>query len=146
MNFFLFSGNLTAGNYTEKPGLKGLKQCVMECCLSESCNIVFIYDLRCFHVECVSNELCLPLQRTGSRKWEASHVSMILVKPVLPNGNAWTYRICGIIFKLNCLLHFLICDKKITRTLVLVPSPWYFLNTCFICNYITIPFIIIIFL
>ncbi|KAH9633261.1 hypothetical protein HF086_006863 [Spodoptera exigua] len=80
-------GNLTAGNYTEKPGLKGLKQCVMECCMSESCNIVFIYDQRCFHVECVSDELCLPLQRTGSRKWEASHVSMILVKPVLPNEN-----------------------------------------------------------
>ncbi|KAF9805268.1 hypothetical protein SFRURICE_014019 [Spodoptera frugiperda] len=80
-------GNLTAGNYTEKPGLKGLKQCVMECCISESCNIVFIYDQRCFHVECVSDELCLPLQRTGSRKWEASHVSMILVKPVLPNEN-----------------------------------------------------------
>ncbi|PZC78905.1 hypothetical protein B5X24_HaOG217099 [Helicoverpa armigera] len=80
-------GNLTAGNYTEKPNLKGLKQCVMECCLSDTCNIVFIYDLRCFHVECVSDELCLPLQRTGSRKWEASHVSMILVKPVLPNEN-----------------------------------------------------------
>lgn len=81
-----FIGNLTAGNYTEKPNLKGLKQCVMECCLTDTCNIVFIYDLRCFHVECVSDELCLPLQRTGSRKWEASHVSMILVKPVLPNG------------------------------------------------------------
>ncbi|XP_026726314.1 dyslexia-associated protein KIAA0319 [Trichoplusia ni] len=80
-------GNLTAGNYTEKPNLKGLKQCVMECCLTDTCNIVFIYDLRCFHVECVSDELCLPLQRTGSRKWEASHVSMILVKPVLPNEN-----------------------------------------------------------
>lgn len=80
-------GNLTAGNYTEKTGLKGLKQCVMECCLAESCNIVFIYDARCFHIECVSDELCLPLQRTGGRKWESSHVSMILVKPVLPNEN-----------------------------------------------------------
>ncbi|CAB3253365.1 unnamed protein product [Arctia plantaginis] len=79
-------GNLTAGNYTEKMGLKGLKQCVMECCLAESCNIVFIYDARCFHVECVSDELCLPLQRSDTRKWEST-VSMILVKPVLPNEN-----------------------------------------------------------
>ncbi|XP_075980361.1 dyslexia-associated protein KIAA0319 isoform X2 [Anticarsia gemmatalis] len=79
-------GNLTAGNYTEKTGLKGLRQCVMECCMTETCNIVFIYDARCFHVECVSDELCLPLLRTGGRKWD-SHVSMILVKPVLPNEN-----------------------------------------------------------
>lgn len=79
-------GNLTAGNYTEQTGLKGLRQCVMACCLSDNCNIVFIFDTRCYHVECVSNELCLPLLRAGNRKWE-SHVSMILVKPVLPNEN-----------------------------------------------------------
>ncbi|XP_063537296.1 dyslexia-associated protein KIAA0319 [Cydia strobilella] len=79
-------GNLTAGNYSEKTGLKGLRQCVMACCLEETCNIVFIFDSRCFHVECVSDELCLPLLRVGSPKWE-SHVSMILVKPVLPNEN-----------------------------------------------------------
>ncbi|XP_073962092.1 dyslexia-associated protein KIAA0319 isoform X2 [Choristoneura fumiferana] len=58
----------------------------MACCLVDTCNIVFIYDGRCFHVDCVSDELCLPLLRTGSPKWE-SHVSMILVKPVLPNEN-----------------------------------------------------------
>ncbi|XP_028168662.1 dyslexia-associated protein KIAA0319 [Ostrinia furnacalis] len=79
-------GNLTAGNYSEKNGLKGLRQCVMACCLSDTCNIVFIVDRRCFHVECVSDELCLPLPRVGSRKWDA-HVSMILVKPVLPSEN-----------------------------------------------------------
>lgn len=82
---FHVTGNLTAGNYSEKNGLKGLRQCVMACCLSDTCNIVFIVDRRCFHVECVSDELCLPLPRVGSRKWDA-HVSMILVKPVLPNG------------------------------------------------------------
>ncbi|KAM3965719.1 dyslexia-associated protein KIAA0319 [Aphomia sociella] len=80
-------GNLTAGNYTEKTGLKGIPQCVMACCLSETCNIVFIVDSRCFHVECVSDELCLPLPKTpGNRKWDA-HLSMILIKPVLPNEN-----------------------------------------------------------
>lgn len=78
-------GNLTAGNYSEKNGLKGLRQCVMACCLSDACNIVFLVDQRCFHVECVSDELCLPLPRLGTRKWDA-RVSMILVKPVLPNG------------------------------------------------------------
>ncbi|KAL4708995.1 hypothetical protein ACJJTC_005856 [Scirpophaga incertulas] len=83
---FVPAGNITAGNYTEKIGLKGLRQCVMACCLSGSCNIVFIVETRCYHVECVSDELCLPIPRVGARKWDA-HVSMILVKPVLPNEN-----------------------------------------------------------
>ncbi|XP_045451148.1 dyslexia-associated protein KIAA0319 [Melitaea cinxia] len=79
-------GNLTAGNFTEKTDLKGLRRCVMACCLADTCNIVFIVESRCFHVECVSDELCLPLPRAASRKWD-THVSMILVKPVLPNEN-----------------------------------------------------------
>lgn len=84
-NTHFFLGNLTAGNFTEKTDLKGLRQCVMACCLADSCNIVFIVESRCFHVKCVSDELCLPLPRVGERKWD-THVSMILVKPVLPNG------------------------------------------------------------
>ncbi|XP_013199393.2 dyslexia-associated protein KIAA0319 [Amyelois transitella] len=79
-------GNYTAGNYSEKTNLKGLRQCVMACCLSDSCNIVFIMDSRCFHVECVSDEMCMPLLRADNHKWN-SHFSMILVKPVLPNEN-----------------------------------------------------------
>ncbi|XP_049875638.1 dyslexia-associated protein KIAA0319-like [Pectinophora gossypiella] len=79
-------GNLTAGNYSEKSNLKGLRHCVMGCCLEEVCNVAFIVEDRCYHVECVSDELCLPLPRTNSQKWD-SHVSMILVKPVLPNEN-----------------------------------------------------------
>ncbi|XP_050682200.1 dyslexia-associated protein KIAA0319-like protein isoform X2 [Leptidea sinapis] len=84
---FMPAGNFTAGNYTEKPELKGLKQCVMSCCIEETCNIVFIVDTRCYHVECVTDELCLPLPRSG-RKWDG-HVSMILVKPVLPEVENW---------------------------------------------------------
>lgn len=111
---FIFTGNLTAGNYTEQTNLKGLRQCVMACCLADSCNIVFIYDARCFHVECVSNELCFPLLRAGSRKWE-SHVSMILVKPVLPNGNvAYLYLkakefVCAYLWSyyLKIFLHYI---------------------------------------
>ncbi|XP_041982095.1 dyslexia-associated protein KIAA0319 [Aricia agestis] len=83
---YMPSGNLTAGNFTEKKDLKGLRQCVMACCLETTCNIVFIVESRCYHVECVADELCLPLPRVGSRKWE-THVSMILVKPVLPSEN-----------------------------------------------------------
>lgn len=85
LKFFFVAGHLTAGNYSEKPELKGLRQCVMSCCLAESCNIVFIVDERCYHVECVSDELCLPLPRPNGRKWDA-RLSMILVKPVLTNG------------------------------------------------------------
>ncbi|KPJ02053.1 Dyslexia-associated protein KIAA0319 [Papilio xuthus] len=80
------AGNLTAGNFSEKKELKGVKQCVMSCCLADSCNIAFIVDSKCYHIECVSDELCLPLTRTGPHKWD-SHVAMILVKPVLPNEN-----------------------------------------------------------
>ncbi|CAG9788737.1 unnamed protein product [Diatraea saccharalis] len=80
------AGNITAGNYSEKTELKGLRQCVMACCLSDSCNIVFIVEARCFHVECVSDEMCLPFPRVGTKKWQA-HVSMILVKPVLLSEN-----------------------------------------------------------
>ncbi|CAH4029959.1 unnamed protein product [Pieris brassicae] len=82
---YMPAGNLTAGNYTEKTDLKGLKQCVMSCCLADDCNIVFIVDSRCYHIECVTDELCLPLPRSG-RNWNR-HVSMILVKPVLPSEN-----------------------------------------------------------
>ncbi|XP_047521552.1 dyslexia-associated protein KIAA0319-like protein isoform X4 [Pieris napi] len=82
---YMPAGNLTAGNYTEKTDLKGLKQCVMSCCLADNCNIVFIVDSRCYHIECVTDELCLPLPRSG-RNWNR-HVSMILVKPVLPSEN-----------------------------------------------------------
>ncbi|CAH2043698.1 unnamed protein product, partial [Iphiclides podalirius] len=78
------AGNLTAGNFSEKKDLKGIRQCVIGCCLAETCHIVFTVESRCYHVECVTDELCLPLPRVGAHKWE-SRVSMILVKPVLPN-------------------------------------------------------------
>lgn len=86
----LFLGNLTAGNFSEKKELKGVKQCVMACCLAELCNVAFTVDSRCYHIECVSDELCLPLPRPGAHKWD-SHVAMVLVKPVLPNGK---YKHC----------------------------------------------------
>lgn len=82
----LKSGNFTAGNYTEKSGLKGLRQCVMTCCVEDTCNVAFIVNERCYHVECVSDELCLPLPRVGKHKWDTQPIYMILVKPVLPNG------------------------------------------------------------
>lgn len=65
----------------------------MACCLAKSCNIVFIVDERCYHVECVSDELCLPLPRPNSRKWNA-RLSMILVKPVLTNGISFLFASC----------------------------------------------------
>lgn len=68
----------------------------MSCCLAESCNIAFIVDERCYHVQCVSDELCLPLPRPNSRKWGA-RVSMILVKPVLSNGILFFTSICSYI-------------------------------------------------
>ncbi|KPJ18756.1 Dyslexia-associated protein KIAA0319 [Papilio machaon] len=80
------AGNITAGNFSEKKELKGVRQCVMACCLAEPCNVAFIVESRCYHIECVSDELCLPLPRAGPHKWD-SHVAMILIKPVLPSEN-----------------------------------------------------------
>lgn len=83
--FNLSPGNMTAGNYTEKPKFKGLKQCVMGCCVLETCNVVFMHDTTCYHIECASNELCLPLFRSENSHL-GTHVTMVLVSPVLEDG------------------------------------------------------------
>lgn len=98
-----FSGNLTAGNYTDKPKLKNLKQCVLGCCSVETCNVVFMYDSKCYHIECVSNELCLPHYR---RHVEA-RMTMVLVNPVLEEGKC-LFDNCSMLF----FQKFLIVETK----------------------------------
>ena len=67
---------MTAGKYTAIQA-DNWQDCVQKCCLSE-CNIVFILNNTCYHINCHSSQSCFPV------KWRnvTSHLRMILVKPV----------------------------------------------------------------
>lgn len=59
----------------------------MSCCKSDQCNVALIHDEICYHVACVSSELCMPIP---SEVAEAPHhISLILVKPVSTDENWW---------------------------------------------------------
>ena len=58
-----------------------LRLCVESCCekgRNNTCNVVFMYKMKCYHVKCVSNEACLPKER----KSLTERVQMVLVNPV----------------------------------------------------------------
>lgn len=63
------------------PDVKSLKKCVLDCCVKEECNVAFMTDEKCYHIHCVSNELCMPFLSPNPETFD--HVSMILVRPVL---------------------------------------------------------------
>lgn len=74
-----FAGNKTAGNYKEFEGAVNLQDCVIECCAQkENCNVAFVFNQTCYHVKCISDEQCLPLERPIVRK----QLKMVLVNPV----------------------------------------------------------------
>lgn len=55
------AGNLSAGNYTHAPADRRLWPCVLSCCTQlAQCNVAFMVADKCYHVQCVSNELCMP--------------------------------------------------------------------------------------
>lgn len=73
-----FAGNKTAGNYKEFEGAANLQDCVIECCAQkDNCNVAFVFNQTCYHVKCVSDEQCLPLERPNVRK----QLKMVLVNP-----------------------------------------------------------------
>lgn len=74
------------GTFTKVTDVKGSKECVVQCCLNEDCNVVLMQDQDCFHVACVSNELCTPVLSLNSET--TNHVSMVLVRPV-PGEETW---------------------------------------------------------
>lgn len=80
-------GNLTSGNFTRVDEIQTVNRCVMSCCKSDQCNVALIHDEICYHVACVSSELCMPFP---SEIPEAPHhISLILVKPVSTDENWW---------------------------------------------------------
>ncbi|XP_053957907.1 dyslexia-associated protein KIAA0319-like protein [Anastrepha ludens] len=60
--------------------------CLAACCkkarTNDTCNLVFIFKRKCYHVRCVSNEACLPKQRPPSKL----RLQMMLVSPVRKRG------------------------------------------------------------
>ncbi|KFB46235.1 AGAP008639-PA-like protein [Anopheles sinensis] len=71
-------GNTNAGNYTENSKATTLEPCVRDCCLKgPKCNTAFIFNHTCYHVKCISNELCLP-----AKKETSSTLRMVLVNPI----------------------------------------------------------------
>lgn len=73
----MFVGNHSAGNYTEYTQIN-IKDCIELCCKNSSCNVAFMYNKTCYHVDCVSMESCLPLRRANV----TTFLRMALVKPV----------------------------------------------------------------
>uniref|UniRef100_A0A1Q3FBJ4 Putative serine-type protease inhibitor n=2 Tax=Culex tarsalis TaxID=7177 RepID=A0A1Q3FBJ4_CULTA len=72
-------GGREAGNYTETPDATTLRPCVQLCCdKGPDCNTAFIFNRSCYHVRCLSNELCLP----AKKKNLSTTLQMVLVNPV----------------------------------------------------------------
>lgn len=59
-----------------------LRTCVEACCektRNNTCNIVFMYKSKCYHVQCVSNEACLPKEHRTALN---DPIQIVLVNPV----------------------------------------------------------------
>ncbi|XP_036328233.1 dyslexia-associated protein KIAA0319-like protein [Rhagoletis pomonella] len=60
--------------------------CLAACCkkarTNDTCNLVFIYKRKCYHVRCISNEGCMPKQRPLGK----DRLQMMLVSPVRRHG------------------------------------------------------------
>ncbi|XP_013097852.1 dyslexia-associated protein KIAA0319-like protein [Stomoxys calcitrans] len=75
-----------SGIYEKYPstdeGEVDLRTCVEACCekgRNNTCNVVFMFKRKCYHVRCVSNEACLPKER---RTLPTGRIQMVLVNPV----------------------------------------------------------------
>lgn len=77
-------GNETAGVYKKSTEAENIDHCVSLCCAQQSCNVVFMYEMTCYQIECESDELCEPVYR--EEKQFGEHVRMVLVRPVAAGG------------------------------------------------------------
>lgn len=70
---------------TNAGGDVDLRTCVEACCdkgRNNTCNVVFMFKHKCYHVRCVSNEACLPKERRSL----PGRIQMVLVNPVRADG------------------------------------------------------------
>lgn len=74
-------GNLTGGTFTKKLQVSNLKECVADCCNQpNNCHVALIYNMSCYHIQCISSKMCTPLYRQ-----DLEHTNppiMVLIKPV----------------------------------------------------------------
>ncbi|XP_014214907.1 dyslexia-associated protein KIAA0319-like protein [Copidosoma floridanum] len=81
-------GNLTGGKYTKQTRVSDMGHCLATCCNQPSaCNVAFMYNSSCYHIQCVSSKLCVPFYRPD--RVHKNPPSMVLVKPV-EEDEAWT--------------------------------------------------------
>ncbi|XP_030751271.1 dyslexia-associated protein KIAA0319 homolog [Sitophilus oryzae] len=80
-------GNISAGVYEEITDVRSLKPCVLKCCVKPLCHVAFLTDDKCYHINCNSNELCIPTLNTNPETID--HVQMVLVKPT--DDDSWSY-------------------------------------------------------
>lgn len=73
-------GNLTGGTFTKRPNLPDMKHCVVACCKQPLCHVAMMFNMTCYHVQCISSNLCIPNYRPDLVN--LSPPSMVLVKPV----------------------------------------------------------------
>lgn len=56
-------------------------QCVKKCCEAVlECNVAFLFNNSCFHIKCVSAELCYPVK--PPKKNSTIATQMVLVNPI----------------------------------------------------------------
>lgn len=79
-------GNLSVGIYTRQTHLTDIKHCVAACCSQQQCHVAMIYNMTCFHIQCTSSKVCLPLYRPNLANMNPPR--MVLVKPV-DEEEAW---------------------------------------------------------
>ncbi|XP_011500564.1 PREDICTED: dyslexia-associated protein KIAA0319 [Ceratosolen solmsi marchali] len=77
---FAPSGNLTGGIFRKQPLLTTTNRCVATCCNQQLCHVALMYNMTCYHVQCTSSKMCMPLYR--AKLANANPPSMVLVKPV----------------------------------------------------------------
>ncbi|XP_066597643.1 dyslexia-associated protein KIAA0319-like protein [Prorops nasuta] len=73
-------GNLSMGLITRQPEITTIKHCVAACCSHPECNIALMYNASCYHVQCTSSKICMPLYRPDLVNLNPP--SMVLIKPV----------------------------------------------------------------
>ncbi|XP_070161283.1 dyslexia-associated protein KIAA0319 [Polyergus mexicanus] len=84
---YLPRGNLTGGTYTQQIHLSNIQDCVIACCKKPLCNVAFMHNNTCYHVECDNSMVCVPLYRPELAN--DNPPSMVLVRPV-ENNKIWS--------------------------------------------------------
>lgn len=87
MFYILLSLNVFTGTYREINNVANIKVCVRKCCSEDSCNVVFMTNDKCYHIECLKSDLCTPMLSDNAEMMQ--NIAMVLVNPVLAD-ESWS--------------------------------------------------------